>query len=58
MSPSRKRQSNAAGRRIERAASSFVASHRTLQDKLWRFEIIACTSRAWPKHIEDALRPR
>ena len=44
--------------RIERAASSYVGSHRTLQDKLWRFDIIACAPRAWSKHIEDAWRPR
>ncbi len=44
--------------RIERAASTFVGRHRSLQDKLWRFDVMACAPRAWPKHIEDAWRPR
>ena len=44
--------------RIERAASTFVGRHRSLQDSLWRFDVIACAPRTWPKHIEDAWRPR
>ncbi|MBT5518917.1 MAG: YraN family protein [Rhodobiaceae bacterium] len=44
--------------RIERAANRFVASHKGLQDKLWRFDVMACAPRAWPKHIEDAWRAR
>jgi putative endonuclease len=44
--------------RIERAASTFVGTHPRLQDKLWRFDVMACAPRTWPKHIEDAWRPR
>ncbi len=44
--------------RIERAATDFVASHKVLHGCRWRFDVVACAPRKWPKHIEDAWRTR
>ena len=44
--------------RIGRAASSFCAARADAQGHVWRFDLMACAARQWPKHIEDVWRSR
>ena len=44
--------------RISAAASAFCAKRPHLAKHRWRFDLMACTPRQWPKHIEDVWRAR
>ena len=44
--------------RIGRAAARFCAARPDVQGLVWRFDLMACAARQWPKHIEDVWRSR
>lgn len=44
--------------RIARAAQDFTARHRALRGLVWRFDLVACAPRTWPRHIADCWRMR
>jgi len=44
-------------RRIERAASAFLASRPELGEHAVRFDVIAVVRWRWPHHVADAWRP-
>ena len=44
--------------RIARAAEGFCAARPHLRELVWRFDLMACAPRHWPKHIEDVWRSR
>lgn len=44
--------------RISRAAARFCAAHSETSGLVWRFDVMACAARQWPKHIEDVWRSR
>ena len=44
--------------RISAAASAFCAKRPHLARCRWRFDLMACAPRQWPKHIEDVWRAR
>ena len=44
--------------RIARAGQDFVARHKRFRGLVWRFDLVACAPRAWPRHIADCWRMR
>lgn len=44
--------------RIARAAGDFTRRHPAFRDHQWRFDLIACAPRQWPRHIADCWRMR
>lgn len=44
--------------RISAAAAVFCAKRPHLAGHRWRFDLMACAPRQWPKHIEDVWRAR
>lgn len=45
-------------RRIGRSAAHFVAAHKSFQNHLWRFDVVACAPRHLLRHIADCWRMR
>ncbi len=43
-------------RRIEQAARLWVGRKRTIQDRLWRFDLVLLAPGRLPRHISDAWR--
>lgn len=42
--------------RIEQAARAWCARRRGLEQKTWRFDIVAIAPGRWPRHVRDAWR--
>ena len=44
--------------RIACAAATFVAARPALHGHRWRFDLVQCAPRRWPKQVEDVWRAR
>lgn len=44
--------------RIAHAAQDFTARHARFRNLVWRFDVVVCAPRQWPRHIADCWRMR